>query len=109
MPWIRVLPHPDICPEGAKVEAPSGESICRALLDHGVEIEHACELLLRASRPSLAEAAVHAGYYDQSHLTREWAELAGCAPTAWLAEELHDPARMDEEFPFVQDAELLAG
>jgi len=44
MPWIRVLPHPDICPEGAKVEAPAGESICRALLDHGVEVEHACEL-----------------------------------------------------------------
>jgi 2Fe-2S ferredoxin len=44
MAWIRVLPHPDICPEGAKVEAPAGESICRALLDHGVEIEHACEL-----------------------------------------------------------------
>jgi 2Fe-2S ferredoxin len=44
MPWIRVLPHPEICPEGAKVEAPVGQSICRALLDHGVEIEHACEL-----------------------------------------------------------------
>ena len=44
MTLIRVLPHPDICPEGAVVEAPVGQSICRALLDHGVEIEHACEL-----------------------------------------------------------------
>jgi len=44
MPVIRVLPHPEICPNGATVQAPSGQSICRALLDHGVEIEHACEL-----------------------------------------------------------------
>jgi len=44
MPTIRVLPHEEICPQGALVEARSGESICRALLDHGVEVEHACEL-----------------------------------------------------------------
>ncbi len=44
MPRIRVLPHPEICPEGAEVDAASGQSICRALLDQGVEIEHACEL-----------------------------------------------------------------
>jgi 2Fe-2S ferredoxin len=44
MPWIQVLPHPEICPAGAKVEAPVGQSVCRALLDHGVEVEHACEL-----------------------------------------------------------------
>ncbi len=44
MPRIRVLPHEEICPDGAVVEASSGQSICRALLDHGVEVEHACEL-----------------------------------------------------------------
>ena len=44
MPRIRVLPHPEICPEGVEVEAAGGQSICRALLDQGVEIEHACEL-----------------------------------------------------------------
>ena len=44
MPSIRVLPHPEICPNGATIEAETGQSICRALLDHGVEIEHACEL-----------------------------------------------------------------
>ena len=37
MPSIRVLPHPEICPDGATVEAPVGQSVCRALLDHGVE------------------------------------------------------------------------
>ncbi len=44
MPLIRVLPHPEICPEGATVQAAAGQNICRALLDAGVEIEHACEL-----------------------------------------------------------------
>jgi len=44
MPAIRVMPHPEICPQGAVVQAQPGESICRALLDQGVEVEHACEL-----------------------------------------------------------------
>jgi 2Fe-2S ferredoxin len=44
MPTIRVLPHEDICPDGASIIAPRGQSICRALLEAGVPIEHACEL-----------------------------------------------------------------
>jgi 2Fe-2S ferredoxin len=43
MPTIKVLPHPDICPEGASIEAQTGVSICDNLLDHDIEIEHACE------------------------------------------------------------------
>jgi 2Fe-2S ferredoxin len=43
MPEIVVLPHPEICPEGKSFEAAPGVSICNALLEHGVEIEHACE------------------------------------------------------------------
>jgi AraC-like DNA-binding protein len=37
--------------------------------------------------PLLAELAVTCGYYDQAHLAREFRDLAGCAPTRWLAEE----------------------
>jgi len=74
-----------------------------------VRFEHACELLLSAEPRSLAEVAADAGYYDQPHLAREWSDLAGCSPTAWLAEEFHDPPRLDEEFPFVQDRGRLAG
>jgi len=37
--------------------------------------------------PDLAELAADGGYYDQAHLDREFAALAGCAPTAWLARE----------------------
>ena len=44
MPTIRILPHAEYCPEGKQIEAPSGTSICEALLDNHVEIEHACEM-----------------------------------------------------------------
>jgi len=43
MPKIIVLPHEELCPEGAVIEAEPGVSICDALLANGVEIEHACE------------------------------------------------------------------
>jgi len=45
MPQIIVLPHPELCPEGAVIDdVQPGESICQALLDHDIEIEHACEM-----------------------------------------------------------------
>jgi len=44
MPVIRILPHPEYCPQGAQVTAPAGTSICQALLDNGIEIEHACDM-----------------------------------------------------------------
>ncbi|MEO8524123.1 MAG: ISC system 2Fe-2S type ferredoxin [Caldimonas sp.] len=44
MPIIRVLPHPEYCPQGKEIEAATGESICEALLENGVLIEHACEM-----------------------------------------------------------------
>ena len=44
MTEIVVLPHHEICPEGAVVEAEQGESVCEALLRNNIEIEHACEM-----------------------------------------------------------------
>ena len=44
MPIIRILPHSEYAPEGASVEAAPGTSICEALLENGIEIEHACEM-----------------------------------------------------------------
>ena len=44
MPTIKILPHPEYCPNGAEVSAPAGTSICEALLDHHINIEHACEM-----------------------------------------------------------------
>ena len=44
MPVIKILPHPEYCPEGARLEAAPGTSVCEALLEHDIEIEHACEM-----------------------------------------------------------------
>ncbi|MBA4341117.1 MAG: ISC system 2Fe-2S type ferredoxin [Methylibium sp.] len=45
MPTIKILPHAEYCPDGRQVSAPAGTSICEALLDNGVEIEHACDMV----------------------------------------------------------------
>jgi len=44
VPQIVVLPHPTLCPEGAVIEAPKGITVCNALLENDIEIEHACEM-----------------------------------------------------------------
>ena len=43
MPQIIFLPHEELCPDGAVIEAEPGTSICDAALANGIEIEHACE------------------------------------------------------------------
>jgi len=43
MAIIKVLPHPELCPDGAVFEAEPGVSLCTALLDANIEIEHACD------------------------------------------------------------------
>lgn len=43
MTRIVVLPHVELCPDGAVIEAPQGQSICDALLANDIDIEHACE------------------------------------------------------------------
>lgn len=44
MTTLIVLPHAELCPEGAVIEAEPGESICDCLLKNDIEIEHACEM-----------------------------------------------------------------
>lgn len=43
MTRIIVLPHEELCPEGAVIEAEPGTTLCDALLENDIEIEHACE------------------------------------------------------------------
>ena len=43
MPKIIVLPHKELCPEGAVLDATVGDSICDTLLSNDIEIEHACD------------------------------------------------------------------
>ncbi|HEB95823.1 MAG TPA: ISC system 2Fe-2S type ferredoxin [Sedimenticola thiotaurini] len=65
MPQIIFLPHEEICPEGAVIEAEPGTTICDAALANGIEIEHACEkscacttchVIVREGYDSLPEA-----------------------------------------------------
>ncbi len=44
MPVIRILPHADLCPQGDEIEALAGTSICEALVENGIALEHACEM-----------------------------------------------------------------
>lgn len=43
MPQLIVLPHEELCPEGVVIDAKTGITICDALLENGIQIEHACE------------------------------------------------------------------
>lgn len=44
MPIIKILPHATLCPQGAQITAKPGTSICEALLENHIEIEHACDM-----------------------------------------------------------------
>ena len=43
MPQIIVLPHVELCPEGTVITAESGISVCDALLQNDIDIDHTCD------------------------------------------------------------------
>jgi len=43
MTRLIILPHDEICPQGAEIDVEPGVSLCDAMLKNGIEIEHACE------------------------------------------------------------------
>ena len=43
MPQVIFLPHEEICPDGAVIEAEPGTTVLDAALANGIDIEHACE------------------------------------------------------------------
>jgi 2Fe-2S ferredoxin len=45
MPLVRILPHPDLCPEGKDFDVRRGASLCESMLKAGVAIEHACDMV----------------------------------------------------------------
>ncbi len=86
MPTITVLPHEELCPEGALIEARPGTSICDTLLRAGIEIGHACEkscacttchVVIRAGFDALAPSQEN----EDDLLDRAW----GLEPTSRLS------------------------
>ena len=86
MPVIRILPHAEYCPQGARGQAPRGTSVCEALVDHGIEIEHACEMSCACTtcHVIVKEGLDSLGEIDESEedlLDRAW----GLTPTSRLS------------------------
>ncbi len=74
---ITVLPHAELCPQGAQFDARQGRKLVDALLEHGITIEHACEKVgacatchvhLRAG----AEAIAPADDEEEDQLDAAW-------------------------------------
>ena len=77
MTEIVILPHFEMCPDGAVIEAEVGESICEALLRNDIDIEHACEMscacttchvIVREGFDSLSEA----DELEEDYLDKAW-------------------------------------
>jgi AraC-like DNA-binding protein len=66
-----------------------------------IRFDRARRRLLRqpaeGGRVGLAQLAADCGYYDQAHLAREFRDLAGCPPSALLAEEFRNVQFMPED------------
>jgi 2Fe-2S ferredoxin len=86
MPTIKILPHPEYAPHGAEIQADSGTSICEALLEHDIPIEHACEMSCACTTCHVVvrEGFKSLGEMDESEedlLDRAW----GLEPTSRLS------------------------
>lgn len=86
MPRILVLPHAEYCPLGVELDAPAGTSVCEALLEHGIPIEHACEMSCACTTCHVVvrEGFESLGEMDESEedlLDRAW----GLEPTSRLS------------------------
>jgi len=77
MPVIKILPHDELCPQGAELSADDGETVCNILLANDIEIEHACEkscacttchVIVREGGASLNEATEE----EEDMLDKAW-------------------------------------
>jgi 2Fe-2S ferredoxin len=86
MPPVTVLPHAELCAQGAEFEAKAGVSLLDNLLEQGIEVEHACEkscacttchVIVREGFDSLSEASED----EEDLLDRAW----GLTPVSRLS------------------------
>ena len=86
MTQIIVLPHVELCPDGAVIDAAPGTTICDVLLQNDIDIEHACEkscacttchVVIREGFESLGDA----DEVEEDLLDKAW----GLEPTSRLS------------------------
>lgn len=91
---VRILPHPEICPDGAEFSVRQGESLLEAALRQGLEIEHACEMscacttchvLIREGGEALTEATED----EEDLLDKAW----GLEPVSRLSCQVYPEGR----------------
>lgn len=76
MTKITVLPHPTICPDGATFEAKVGMSVCDNLLQHHIDIEHACE---KVAACTTCHVIVRQGYNSLNEIEDQEEDLLDMA------------------------------
>jgi ferredoxin, 2Fe-2S len=86
MTQVIVLPHVELCPDGAVIEAEPGQSLCDALLTNDIDIEHACE---KSCACTTCHVVVREGYQSLEEPTELEEDLLdkawGLEPTSRLS------------------------
>lgn len=86
MPVIRILPHATLCPEGREIQAEAGTSLCEALLEHGIEIEHACEMSCACTTCHVVVKQGYASLGEPDEIEEDLLDKAwGLSPTSRLS------------------------
>ena len=94
MTKLTVLPHDTLCPEGKEIDATPGTSICDSLLEHGIEIEHACE---KSCACTTCHVIVREGFDDLEPATDREDDLLDKAWGLELTSRLSCQARVGDE------------
>jgi 2Fe-2S ferredoxin len=90
---LTVLPHETLCPGGREIEVAPGTSICDALLDNGIEIEHACE---KSCACTTCHVIVREGYGGLDAAAEKEDDLLDMAWGLELTSRLSCQARMKD-------------
>ena len=86
MPIIKILPHAALCPQGKDINVAPGTSICEALLENHIEIEHACDM---SAACTTCHVIVREGFNSLNELEETEEDLLdrawGLTPTSRLS------------------------
>ncbi len=86
MTQMIVLPHVELCPDGAVIEAEEGKSICENLIANDIELEHACEMSCACTTCHVIVREGIASLEDAEELEEDMRDKAwGLEPNSRLA------------------------